>query len=158
MVQSHLIDGQKGLPEVVSDIVNYLIIQLSDISSMSNIWKHLIIYLSDIFGVSGIVNYSIIQKFDISSMSDVLKHLINYLSDVSGVSDIVNYSIIQLFDIASMSDVLNHLNIVCPLNIQSRLAWPVQSIYWIFSVWLGRHVLDMDGILISWHVTIIYIV
>ena len=237
----------------VSDIVNYLIIQLFDISSMSDILKHLFIYLSDVFGVSDIVNYLIIQQFDISSMSDVLihsliylsdisgvsdivnyviiqlsdisslsdivnyanihifdishmsdilKHSIIYLSDVFGVSDIVNYSIIQLSDISHMSNVLNHLNIVCPLNIQSGLAWPVQTAHWIFieywiriwremsrlismllyttdtvihaynlpvhliqwyhnwifSVGLGGHVLDMDGILISWHVTIVYIV
>ena len=89
MVQSHLIDGQKGLPEVVSDIVNYANIQI----------------------------------FDISRMSDILKHLINYFSNIFGVSDIVNYSIIQLSDISCMYDVLNHLNILCPLNIQSGLAW-----------------------------------
>ena len=51
---------------------------------MSDILKHLIIDLSDVFGVSSIVNDSIIQQFDISSMSDILKHLINYSSNVSG--------------------------------------------------------------------------
>ena len=76
---------------------------------MSNILKHLFIYLSDIFGASDMVNYSIIQQFNISSMSDVLNHVIIYLSDIFGASDNVNYSIIQWFDISSMSNVLNHL-------------------------------------------------
>ena len=60
-------------------------------------------------------------------------YLFIYLSDVFGVSNIVNYLIIQQFDISRMSDVLNHLNIVCPLNIQSGLAWPVQIVHWIFN-------------------------
>ena len=55
-----------------SNIVNYSIIQLFDISSMSNVLNHLIVYLSDIFFASDIVNYSIIQLFDISSMSNIL--------------------------------------------------------------------------------------
>ena len=151
---------------------------------MSDVLIHLINYLSDIYSVSDIVNYANIQIFDISHMSNILKHLINYLSDVFGVSDIVNYSIIQLSDISHLSNVLNHLNIVCPLNIGSEYEGKVSRLIsmllyttdtvvhayncpvclircyhnWIFSVRLGGHVLDMDGILISWHVTIIYIV
>ena len=69
----------------VSDIVNYLIIQKFDISSMSNLLKHLFIYLSDVFGVSDIVNYLIIQQFDISSMSDVLIHLIIAVFNNNGI-------------------------------------------------------------------------
>ena len=47
------------LPDVsgVSDIINHLIIQQFDISSMSDVLIHLINYLSDISGVSDIVNY-----------------------------------------------------------------------------------------------------
>ena len=81
---------------------------------MSDILNHVIIYLSNIFGASNMVNYSIIQQFDISSMSDVLNHLIIYLSDI------VNYSIIQLFDISSMSDVLNHVQCT-GMSLHSKL-------------------------------------
>ena len=59
----------------MSDIVNYANIQIFDISCMSDILKHLIIYSSDVFGVSNIVEYSIIQLSDISCMSNVLNHL-----------------------------------------------------------------------------------
>ena len=40
---------------------------------MSDVLNHLIIYLSDIFGASNIVNYSIIQQFDISGVSDIVR-------------------------------------------------------------------------------------
>ena len=56
----------------VSNIVNYPNIQMFDISCMSDVLKHLINYLSNVFGVSNIVNYSITQLSDISCMSDVL--------------------------------------------------------------------------------------
>ena len=46
-----------------------------DISCISDVLKHLIIYLSNVFGVSNIVNYSIIQLSDISHMSNVLNYL-----------------------------------------------------------------------------------
>ena len=144
----------------------------------------LLTQLSDISSLSNMVNYANIQIFDISCMFNVLKHLINYLSDVFGVSNIVNYSIIQLSDISCTSNVLNNLNIVCLLNIGSEYEGKVSRLIsmllyttdtvihaynlpvcliwwyhnWIFSVRLGGHVLDMDGILTSWHVTIVYIV
>ena len=109
---------------------------MSDISGVSDTVNYVIIQLSDISSLSDIVNYANIQIFDISCMSDVLKHLIIYSSDVFGVSDIVNYSIIQLSDISCMSDVLSHLNIVCPLNIQSGLAWPVQTAH-EYPIWIS---------------------
>ena len=58
----------------MSNIFNYLIIQLFDIPSISNILNHLIIHLSDISGISNIVNYLIIQLFDISSISDIVNY------------------------------------------------------------------------------------
>ena len=48
--------------------INYLIIQLSDISN------HLIIHLSGVSSVSDIVNYVIIPLSNMSSISDISKH------------------------------------------------------------------------------------
>ena len=42
-----------------------------------------IIQLYDISSMSDILNYLIIQLFDISSMSDILNHLIIHLSNIS---------------------------------------------------------------------------
>ena len=71
---------------------------------------HLIVHLSDIFGVSDIVHYLIIQLSDISSLSNIVKYSIIQIFDISGMSDVLKHSItIQIFDISSMSDVLKHL-------------------------------------------------
>ena len=64
---------------------NYLIIQLYDISSMSNIFNLLIIQLFGISSMSDVFNYLIIQPSDTSSMFNIFNHLIIHLSDVSDV-------------------------------------------------------------------------
>ena len=80
----------------MSDIFNYLIIHLSDVSSVSDIVNYLIIQLYDISNMSDAFNYLIIQLYDISSMANIFNYLIIHLFNIS---NIFNYLTIQLFDI-----------------------------------------------------------
>ena len=100
---------------------------------MSDVLKHLINYLSNVFGVSDIVNYSNIQLSDISCMSNVLNHLnivcplnIHWILDQNMKGKYPGWFLCYY----TLLTLLSMLIIPCPpnpmvsqLNIQCQIRW-----------------------------------